>query len=46
MYVPYFTKNILDYNNKAAEADKFNIKGFLIGNNIFTMSEPMLDSYM
>ena len=33
MYVPFFTKAILDYNNESG-SDKINVKGFLVGNNV------------
>lgn len=36
MYVPFFTKAILDYNNDN-KSTAFNTKGFLVGNNCMLM---------
>jgi carboxypeptidase C (cathepsin A) len=43
MYVPFFTKQILDHNKVASENDKWNVKGFLVGNNVQIMDESFLD---
>ncbi|KRX02636.1 hypothetical protein PPERSA_11976 [Pseudocohnilembus persalinus] len=38
MYVPYFTKAILDHNEKNGQ-NSFAIKGFLVGNNCMLMQD-------
>lgn len=34
MYIPFLSRNIINYNEQASTKDKFNFKGFLIGNGV------------
>jgi len=41
MYVPFFTKAILDYNENSSNT-AFPVKGFLVGNNCMLMEDDEL----